>query len=276
MNGIHFSEGPSKLGVASSGIPVSKDMFLHLYVTATFASVKLDTYVRFMFADGSIQIMNFHTVHDSSTYSSDSYFQLSDGYILSVTSALSSGTASEGTLYASCILQHAQTSSALPSMVLFADYISTNKPLSYPVYMAKPYHKLLGNLVSVLPDDPSTGSNWSTYVGENSVWQLLSISFALNCDATVINRHVHVNLSPGGEVVFNLYFPFYSTASTITHFVLAVGLSPVALFNNRAFLPLPYPLLLDPSSYFSISVQNLQASDVLNDINYVYTSFVNQ
>jgi len=122
-----------------------------------------------------------------------------------------------------------------------------------------------GTQVFPNPADPAAGANKIIALPVNSVYSLKWIKFRLVCDGTVVNRYPGF----GTTNILAIQIPIFSTIAvtagqTMNIFFLCGLNAPAWSVSNYIFVPVPYPMLLEPSDELTTMCINLQAADQIS------------
>lgn len=110
--------------------------------------------------------------------------------------------------------------------------------------------------------NPAAGAEVSVTVPAGEVWEVQSVQFALQTDATVANRRVNIRVDDGASIFATAVANVDQAASaTVTYIAGVGGIDYTAVRDGKLSIGLPTPLLLGPGWRIRTTTTNLQAGD---------------
>lgn len=123
--------------------------------------------------------------------------------------------------------------------------------------------------------NPIAGAQLNISVPDNARSELVALSFTLTCDANVADRFVRIVVISGGLSITIGCAEFALTANEVRRIIVnSCGHSSVADGGEGVIVAIPtYPLLLE-GDQFSTSILNLQATDQISAVKYVFKTWI--
>lgn len=148
--------------------------------------------------------------------------------------------------------------------------------LAAPVLDAPPLDRY-GLPELVYGTTPAAGAHYSAAIPGQFITRLLSLHVKLVADANVASREVTIEYRNADGLRFALAGINTTVVASQTAYYEFSVFQPeaVATVDSSALVPLP-PLLLMPTFDFRVYVVNIQATDQLSQVRYVWERFYTQ
>jgi len=131
----------------------------------------------------------------------------------------------------------------------------------------------LGDWVSAQIVNPGAGVNFAFTCPVGLKFELVSVRYQLQTDATVSNRTANIVIDDGTNILSLTANNTLHTASQTVRYTAAPTLLTTVPLSNEATLPLGQPSLLMPGWRVRSNIGNFQAGDVLTNIFWVARRF---
>lgn len=184
-----------------------------------------------------------------------------EGWILSCTANLLTGSALRGQCYVRARIQRGTGASLVPITQLLGGYVSNQYSPTFP------YGKIEGSLEgggmmrAITGTDPAAGTEVSETVPAGARWRLCSIQLSFASDATVANRNVGLVYDNGTTAFAVMAANFYHTASLTIGYCWAKGAILSSGLSLAQFTAAALDALLLPGYRIRSTTALLQVTD---------------
>jgi hypothetical protein len=212
-------------------------------------------------ADGRI-VEHQENLNPSGLYvASQLTIPLTEGYLLSLTVNLFSGSALPGENYVKVMLSRGGSARLNWTQVLTEGHISTHGALTWPNGPMQAPGDGRGFIRTIIGTNPAAGAEISEAVPTGALWRLIAIRATLVCDATVITRQPFLIIDDGATNIFQRYAETWATAgATGTFYGADIGFAPISNISSSSWA-LPGNFLLPQDHRIRTSTVGLQAGD---------------
>jgi hypothetical protein len=144
---------------------------------------------------------------------------------------------------------------------LFAGYVDDTAAVAFPNGKIEGSVTGLGNIRVIVGTDPVAGAEWSETVPTGALWRVASAVSTLVCDATVINRTMHIIFDDGSNVVYRSTVNSNVLASQTAQCVFGISGAPGVTTGVSPHGFIPQEMRLPAAFRVRSSTVGLQAGD---------------
>lgn len=185
---------------------------------------------------------------------------LGEGYLLAVTAVNVNGFNRGMVIARSGILRSGGAINSAAQM-LFSDYITPPTPTGWPNGRILNSVEGPGWIHSVNVGNPAAGADWVMTVGSLTRRRVASVNAVFTAAVAVANRQVQLIVDDGVNVMGVFGASANITASTVANVTGTSGSTQAAVVGTDLLIPLPSPLLLEPSWRLRVATVGIQPAD---------------
>jgi hypothetical protein len=269
MSSVEVKDAPSTITFQRQAVQPPSDLYMTrmdaLYITSYNSAAGITVHVRYTFlrVDGVVIVGSLDTHVPNTDRSAGTTVQaLGEGYLLSVSAFLGSGSAKRGQCYVQVGVARGVGAARLVHRIIMQGYVGTAVNMSWPGARLEQPEEGPGFVRGITGTDPAAGVEVNETVPTGARWRLHSLHVSLVTSVTVANRYVQLRAYTGAQYVWLASVHQVQIASLTYEYTWAAGLAwlaPAALtyFN----LPLPHFLVLGAGYQFLTVTSGLQAGD---------------
>lgn len=251
----------------SKGVPPPSTMLIdrndRLYIrhagTATGATITV--HARLLLPNGEIVPNSFSVAPSTNRSFALTTFNLSNGFLLSMTAFVEGVVVGRGEVYAEIGILRGVAGAGQVFQALVADYVESFRAISYPGGPMRSSIEGRGNVRSITGTDPAANAESSETVPTNARWRLLAWVIALVTDANAANRITQFTIDDGTDIVFAAQTQVDITASLTVGITAQAGGSIPGGRVSRNVVGLPELALLEAGFRIRTVTTALQAGD---------------
>lgn len=250
----------------ASNYPITDDDFLRVDIRNIASSPVIDIIVRHLNPQNEI-IKSRHSMLPASDASlSTQFFELTQGFLISISIRTSTTATLQGDTYIVAGLQKGKLNTDRPNHVLISDYLVGEIPLTWEPVLRRVFAEGPGSLVQISGTNPAAGSNFRQTVATNTAEKVLGLKYNLANSAAPGNRLIRFTVELGGNVVAGTSSDFISSANETLDVYHAIGSTPTTANLGHHSLPLPDGIIIREGYTWGTNILNIQAGDAITSI----------
>jgi hypothetical protein len=254
---------------------ISADDSLGMQTGTAQAGQTITIFIRILLPDGTIvpyqQTVNIPGQRTSTGYT----FQLTEGFLLSVTVA-SNNFSGAGATYVSLFLSRGYVTGGATTQVLCQGYVSGLYPLSWPNGLITPPWDGRGRIRSITGTTPGAGVNVSEVVPLGALWRLMAFQVRLVTSAAAATRGMVLTFDDGTNVFASVATTVTQAASLTTVYSFIDGVNGPGTLGTVVNNPLPREMYLQPNYRIRTAVALLDPGDQLSAPQYLVEEWIQQ
>jgi hypothetical protein len=228
----------------------------------TLNGIELVIAIRWLTLQGEVVPFVFRHVPGSSGAPVETLHRLSDGWLLTSTAQVASGTVPSPGIFVRLDIVNGLAGAVQLVGTLAQGYVSSQAAISYPLSPIVGADASAGTVQAVVGPNPAAGADWSVTVPGGQRWRLLSIRSILVTSAAVANREVQLAITANALVVALAPSGVAQVASETRHYTwYAAAARGAGAVSLNVTVPLPAVLLPAGATIETIT----QAIDVADD-----------
>lgn len=251
------------------GIPIQKTDTLRISAWATFSVVVLNVVLDIRRPNGE-HLRTTYTFSPTSDMSETVFsLPLPEGELQSCVVYIQNQYVLRGQCFVRAVIHQGTVWQGQPHVVLFADYVTTAAPLSFPGSPVRSSVDGTGYTYVVAYTLDSSYTLFDVKVPAGYVWRPNTVQCDVVISAEVGDRILRVSIMDSGDNVFFLATPRvpFSSAGTYSVSISAVPGTEfaVATIHN---VPIPVDLRMYPYWYIRLEIEGAQAGDYIANANF--------
>lgn len=249
-----------------------------LVITSYNSATGITVHVRYTMlrADGKVIVGAIDThVPNTDRTAATTRQPLGEGFLLSATVFLGSGSAKRGQCYVQVGIARGVGVAQFIHRIILQGYVGTATNLAWPGNRLEQPVEGPGNIRIITGTNPAAGAEWLEVVPTGARWRLLSLLVTLTTSATAGVRRVELDIGTLGATVFSS--PHYNTqlASLTKSFAWACGAalgSQIAGNDDPAVLPAE--TTIPAGTRIESTTTNLQVGDDFSAPKYLVEEWI--
>lgn len=253
----------------SDGVPPPSDLFISredaLFITSYNSASSISVHVRgiLLRPDGVAVPFAIDThVPNTNRTAKTTIQNIGDGFLLSASVFLGSGTAKRGQCYVQVGIARGVDVAYFPHRIIMQGYVGNAVNMSWPGNKLEQSLEGPGVIRSITGTDPAAGLEMSEVVPTGARWKVNSILSILVPSATVATRTPRLIIDDGSNVLLLVTAPGGAVASTAQGFEWSTGIPyAVVVPLGYALAPMPIETRLSAGYRLRSDTLSIQAGD---------------